>query len=277
MGSSVPPDGALSTGSRPRIVDTHFHLDRVENPERTAARIEREGVYCICVTNLPSDFISTASVAAGCKFIRPALGLHPELSSVGIRQLSLFDEFLATTRYVGEVGLDYTMNAAASESHQRRVFDHVLSRCSESGDKILTIHSRRAADDVVRALESGFSGKAILHWYAGSLSVLERAVAAGCYVSFNTRSVVAKSAGEMIRILGRERVLTESDGPFIKVRNRGAEPWDIVDVLDKLANFWGGSASDAGAQVYRNFGQLLNASAGPRIDGPGPTSSPMLG
>lgn len=245
----------------PRLVDTHFHLDRAENPEGTAARIERAGIFCICVTNLPSDFITTATAAVGCKYIRPAIGLHPELTSVGIRQLDLFDEHLATTRYVGEVGLDYSSNAAAPHSQQRRVFDHVLSRCSAVGDKILTIHSRRAADDVVRALENGFRGKAILHWYAGTPSILERAVAAGCYVSFNTRSVTAKRAGEILNVLGPERVLTESDGPFIKVGNRDAEPWDVSYVLDKLAKFWGGSPVDARSQVYRNFAQLLGASA----------------
>ena len=62
------------------LFDTHFHLD-LQN-DRTAAirEIEEKQLYTIAVTNLPDLYRKEAAEIAS-KYIRFALGFHPELVS----------------------------------------------------------------------------------------------------------------------------------------------------------------------------------------------------
>jgi len=101
------------------------------------------------------------------------------------RELPLLEELLGETRYVGEAGLDYVTRDPAERARQRQVFATILNCCASHGDKVLTIHSRRAADEVVAMLGADFPGTAILHWFSGSSKTLAKAVAQGCFFSIN--------------------------------------------------------------------------------------------
>lgn len=90
-----------------RMVDAHCHLDLYPDYAAILAEIERDGVYTIAVTNAPSVFRRCVEIARRPRFVRVALGLHPELAAARERELDLLPDLLATTRYVGEVGLDY--------------------------------------------------------------------------------------------------------------------------------------------------------------------------
>ncbi|HEX8430689.1 MAG TPA: TatD family hydrolase, partial [Longimicrobium sp.] len=168
------------------LVDTHFHLDLFQDAAAVAERCEARRIYTVAVTNAPCVFEKTERMVLGRTYLRAALGLHPELAVQRRAELKLFETLLPRTRYVGEVGLDYGIPSAEDRRIQRRVFDEILRLCSEAGDKVLTIHSRRAADDVVDAIGPSFHGRFILHWFSGSEKTLERAVAGGAYLSINT-------------------------------------------------------------------------------------------
>lgn len=240
------------------LIDTHCHLDLYEQPELMLRHIEAARVYTIAVTNAPSVYAYTATIAAGTRFIRPAVGLHPEIAVARAAELPLFWRALETTRYVGEVGLDYTVGEAPERIRQRSLFEEILRRCNERGNTIVTIHSRRAADDVVDVIGEGFRGTPILHWYSGSARTLNRAMRAGCYISVNPAMVRSHRAIKMVANVPRERVLTESDGPFVRVDGRAATPLDMDLVCESLAKVWRVTAAEAVATVHRNFAVLLD-------------------
>jgi TatD DNase family protein len=82
--------------------------------------------------------------------------------------MPLFEGLLAKTRYVGEVGLDGSPDLKTYADIHRRVFDAVLSACSKAGGRVISIRSRRAADDVLDALaRMPDAGLPILHWFSG--------------------------------------------------------------------------------------------------------------
>jgi Tat protein secretion system quality control protein TatD with DNase activity len=66
-------------------------------------------------------------------FVRPALGLHPELVAEHAAEITLWERSLAETRYVGEVGLDARPRARSSLPEQKAVFGRVLDTCAERG------------------------------------------------------------------------------------------------------------------------------------------------
>jgi TatD DNase family protein len=78
--------------------------------------------------------------------------------------------------------LDYQTSVEADRSTQRRVLTAIIDYCNAAGGKIVTVHSRRAADDVVDAFGERFRGKYILHWYSGGVRTLRRAVGNGAYI-----------------------------------------------------------------------------------------------
>ena len=64
-----------------------------------------------------------------------------------------FYSHLAHTRYVGEVGLDYTTPDRDVRLLQRQVLTRIADWVNAAGDKVLTLHSRRAATDVMAVLK----------------------------------------------------------------------------------------------------------------------------
>jgi TatD DNase family protein len=238
------------------LVDTHFHLDLFPDPAAVVARCEAERIYTIAVTNAPCVFNKTERLTAGRKYVRAALGLHPELAVQRRAEMSMFRELLTLTRYVGEVGLDYSTPSAEERRLQRSIFGEIVQLCSEAGDKVLTIHSRRAADDAVDAI-GGFRGTVILHWYSGSLQALERGVSAGAYFSVNTAMCQGRRFPSLLARIPKERILTETDGPFVDVHGRKAEPRDVQGVLAVLAKVWNLDLGEVQQLVYFNFARAL--------------------
>lgn len=194
-----------------RLHDSHFHLDLMEDPERVVDLVESAKVYTIAVTNAPFVFSHTKNLTLKSKYIRPALGLHPELVAGRHHEIALFEEYLPLTRYIGEVGLDKTGMAYAK---QKEVFEKIVELTSDAGQKVLTVHSRKAEKDLIDIVGEGFSGKLILHWYSGSIKSLETAIARGYYVSFNSKMLQTKSGMEILDCVPLTRVLVESDSPF---------------------------------------------------------------
>lgn len=251
---------AHSAGCRarqPRFVDTHYHLDHASEPDRVVDDLERERIFCIAVTLRPSDYPLTQALTRGRRYVRPALGYHPVHITGALEPLQEFTRFVPEARYIGEVGLDYTPDAEASPATQRKVFSSIIDLCVADPARILSVHSRRAAADVVAAVE-GFPGAVILHWFSGSEAVLERAVAAGCYFSINSAMLRSSRGRELLTRIPDGRLLSETDGPFVRCRGREAEPLDVVEVVRSIAALRGRPRAAVAHQIYNNFAEILN-------------------
>jgi TatD DNase family protein len=244
------------------FVDTHCHIDLFPDPMSVIRDSEQGCVYTIAVTNTPSVFNRLCELVGNARFVRVSLGLHPELAAERHVELGLFAELLPRTRYVGEVGLDYQTTLQSERATQRRVFSAIIEQCDEAGRKVLTVHSRRAANDVVDAFGTSFRGRYILHWYSGAIGTLHRALANGAYVSVNPAMIRSRRGLALISEVPRERVLTETDGPFVTLGAQGAlapaRPPDVSIVIDALAQAWAVESEEARAVVYQNFNTLLS-------------------
>lgn len=253
--------------------DTHCHVDLYADPAAVVREAERQGIYTLAVTNTPSVFPATAALAEGARYVRPALGLHPQLATERRGELALFAEHLPKTRYVGEVGLDHVTSDRADRTHQRRVFDSILDQCDAAGDKILTVHSRRAEADVVDAIGEGFSGTVILHWYSGSLKTLELGIRRGFYFSVNPAMAGGKRFESILARLPHHRVLLETDGPFVSLGGRPASPPDVQSVVDRIAEAWSVQRVSVQSRLFDNLAQVLRD----RVSAPPGTSDTQTG
>ncbi|MFI6425896.1 Qat anti-phage system TatD family nuclease QatD [Promicromonospora sp. NPDC050880] len=241
------------------MIDFHCHLDLYPDPFAVADEAQARSVGVLSVTTTPSAWPGTSRIAQGRPVIRTALGLHPQLARERIRELSLFDRYLPETRFVGEVGLDGSPGLRSSWNQQVEVFEHVLASCSAAGDKIVSIHSRRAATAVLDRLDQHLGiQRPVLHWFSGTAAELARAMARDCWFSVGPSMLASAKGRAHIRDIPRSRVLLETDGPFTQRLGAPLQPWDVYSALGGVAQLWEMSEREA-TTIFQNNERLLLA------------------
>jgi TatD DNase family protein len=246
------------------LIDFHCHLDLYPDPEQEVRDAVAAGVYVLSVTTTPRAWVRTAQLAKGHKRIRTALGMHPQLAHERHGELSLFEELLPRVRYVGEIGLDGGPEYAAHRDVQRRVFNTVLELSARSGGRVLSIHSRRAVDEVLDQLAlHPEAGVPILHWFSGSARQLRRASELGCWFSVGPAMLRGEKGRALTEAMPADRVLTETDGPFAGTANRPLRPADAWQAVKQLAVIWNIPLVDAQARLLGNLAHLSASSPDP--------------
>ena len=169
--------------------DTHFHLDLQKDKHGAIENITKNEIYTIAMTNLPDLYQKEVSLY-GQKYIRIALGFHPELVHEYPNKITLMWKYLAEARYIGEVGLDFTDKSHAKE--QIAFFSELIARCKNDSNKIISIHSRGAENEILDIIGTNFKFTPILHWYSGTMGNLRKVCDRGYYFSVNSSMIRTK-------------------------------------------------------------------------------------
>ncbi|NUB01180.1 TatD family deoxyribonuclease [Azospirillum melinis] len=244
-------------------VDLHCHLDLYPDPAGVARRCAESGAYILSVTTTPKAWRGTMALAKGHDRIRTALGLHPQIAHERIGELPLFDALLPETRYVGEIGLDGSPECKPHWREQISVLDHVLAASARAGGRILSLHSRRAATEVLDVLARyPDAGVPVLHWFSGTKAELQRAVAMGCWFSVGPAMVTGKRGRDLLAAMPRDRVLTETDGPFAAIDGRPLAPGEVAPACTALATSWSVGVDEAAAIILGAFRRLASSPVG---------------
>ena len=219
-------------------------------------------VITLAVTTTPKAWRRNRELAASARHVRVALGLHPQLVAERESELPLLERLLEETRYVGEVGLDAGPQFYRSFEAQERVFKRVLEACSEQGGKILTVHSVRSVSKVLSHIERLLPidrGTVVLHWFTGSVSEAKRAVELGCYFSINSQMLTSVKHRRLVASLPADRLLTETDGPFVQNEGRPVRPATAIPTtVQALALLREQSQVQAAAQIISNLRHLVH-------------------
>lgn len=242
------------------LVDFHCHLDLYPDHAAAVQDAEASGVFTLAVTTTPRAWPRNHELAQRTKHVRAALGLHPQLVAERENEIELWDRYLAETRYVGEVGLDAGPRFFKSLDAQKRVFQHVLQRCAQAGDKIITVHSIRSAKmvlDLVEAHLPSERGRIVLHWFTGTKSEAKRALDLGCYFSINAAMLGNERHASMVECIPLERMLTETDGPFTRTAERPSQPVDVALAVKLLSQLRRMSPEETAKAIRDNLRTIL--------------------
>jgi TatD DNase family protein len=239
------------------MLDAHCHIDLYEDPHRIVREMERRKVTIIAVTNLPDHFELGYAHVQGLRHIRLALGLHPLLADRHNKaQMRKFERLLRKTSFIGEVGLDRSREGMNTYKKQVDSFRFVLGAIKDQ-PRFVTLHSRGAESAVLQLLsEYGLTG-CVFHWYSGPATLVDEIVDAGHYLSVNPAMTKSARGRKIIESVAQEHVLTETDGPYLRVGTRPAEPSDVAHVVEFLARAWNVSSKVAEKQVHSNFSRAL--------------------
>lgn len=195
------------------IIDTHCHFDMMPHPEAYISAKEKAGDIVIGMTNLPSHFKMGFPHVKRYKHIRLALGLHPLLASENKNELPLFNCLLGQTSYIGEIGLDFSKEGLSTRDDQVFVLRKLLEKI-KGKKKIISVHSRKAENELFDLLCEYNIQNVIFHWYTGPIDLIPSIISKGYYFSINEAMTISNKGRAIIKVIPRNRILTESDAPF---------------------------------------------------------------
>lgn len=244
----------LSTTDSTGLVDAHCHVDLFRDPSAIARVVTERRIHTIAVTNVPSVFEYTELLARKSRYLHASVGLHPELIPTHGHEIGIMWPLLERTRFVGEIGLDYSTTDANTRLHQRTIFTQILEKCAVKGDKIITVHSRRSATDVIDIVGNHYPGRIIMHWFSGSVRELQKGLDYGLYFSVNPAMLNSQNGRAIIECIPKYRILTESDGPLGMAAGQPASPTSTGLVVSYLSKLWQVTELEVAQTILRNSG-----------------------
>lgn len=194
-------------------------------------------------------------------FISATLGLSPNtLASIKQPELEMLFAQIEKNAHlavgIGEAGLDYYhCKDAPARKRQAEVFSRVID-LALSLDKPLVIHSRDAeqpALDMVKKLD-----KVVFHCYSGTLATMKEAIDRGYYISIATN--VCRSGHHQIlaRNVSLDRLLVETDSPFLSPRGGRNEPSFVQDSIRLIARIRGLEPQELARIAAENTKRIYN-------------------
>lgn len=229
--------------------DSHAHLNSPVLRDRLPHLIER--AYCCGISSIGNVFLSTKEYEADKGLFDTfsqiffLLGIHPydamQCTVQEIEHMRIIFKNDFRLKAVGEIGLDF-YHQNCSRLLQEEAFRLQLSLAKDLKLPII-IHSRDAAEDTIRILESeGFIGNAVLwHCFSGdAVFFTDRILENGWSISIAglVTFPVNKPLQEVIPRIPANRLLLETDCPYLTPvpwRGMQNEPAFIVFTASYIA------------------------------------------
>ncbi len=260
-----------------KFVDSHCHLDMLDLTEfddHMDNVIKRAGDNQ--VTDILSISVDLESFPAVLETARQypnvyaSVGLHPCHSpenSVSVEQLSqLADDTKVVA--IGETGLDYYMNDGTDPRNnnfawQRERFrTHIRSAIEIQ--KPLIIHTRDAREDTLKILKEEGAHRigGIMHCFVEDIDTAQQALDMGFYLSFSGIVTFknAKSIQEVAKMVPDERLLIETDSPYltpVPKRGKKNQPAYVAYIGEFLAQLRGCSVEHIAKITRENYFKLM--------------------
>jgi TatD DNase family protein len=240
------------------VIDTHAHLDACAEPaDEVVARAREAGIDRIVSVGSGLDSCrETLAISGRHDGVFAALGIHPhQAAEPDATRLDELRELLAHERAVavGETGLDFYRDYAPHD-RQRELFKRQLELAAELG-KTVVVHTRASSEETAAVLEA-FAGTVVLHCFSAP-ELLPVALERGYYLSFagNVTYPNAEELREAARAVPGDRLLAETDSPYLAPqprRGRPNEPANVVHTIAELAEARGDGPTELAAQLDAN-------------------------
>jgi len=254
------------------FTDSHAHLDGEDYAEDLGAVIARAraaGVSRIVAVGLwrsPGSFGNALELAGSMPDLFAAtIGVHPhECARVPEEDWALAERLARDPRVVavGETGLDFHYDHSPRDV-QEASFRRSIAVAKAVG-KPVVVHVREADEVCARVLrEEGVpEAGGVIHCFTGDAAAARAYIDLGLFVS--VAGVVtfrnAEAIREAVRIVPRDRLLVETDCPYLApVPHRGKrnEPAWVVETARKVAEIWGVPAEEVARVTSENARRLF--------------------
>lgn len=247
------------------IIDTHAHLDMLNDPKRAIEEALEAGVEKIIVPGVePDTFEKVIKLADEYENVYAQVGVHPsEVQKFSDDTAGRMMELAAHKKVVaiGEIGLDYYWDKTFVDV-QKKVFKTQIEIANALKLPVV-VHDREAHGDTFEILEQMGAKKVLLHCFSGSLEFAKRCVEKGWFIALG--GVVtfknAKKVRQVAKEIPLEHIMLETDTPYLTPHPyRGEEnaPKYIVLSAKEIANLKDTALSEVERVTTANAQNFFN-------------------
>lgn len=247
------------------IIDTHAHLDMLNDPKRAIEEALEAGVERIIVPGVePDTFEKVIKLADEYENVYAQVGVHPsEAQKFSDDTAGRMMELAAHKKVVaiGEIGLDYYWDKTFVDV-QKKVFKTQIEIANALKLPVV-VHDREAHGDTFEILEQMGAKKVLLHCFSGSLEFAKRCVEKGWFIALG--GVVtfknAKKVRQVAKEIPLEHIMLETDTPYLTPHPyRGEEnaPKYIVLSAKEIANLKDTALSEVERVTTANAQNFFN-------------------
>ena len=253
------------------LVDTHTHIDMEEefpDLEDVIKRASEAGVKKIIIPATDvSYFQRILAIAAAHENVYCALGIHPtEFKEIKDENFEKIIEFSKEPKVVGigECGLDYYWEKDPKKiEEQKEVFLRQI-KIAKQVKLPLLVHAREACKDSFDLLTQNVNGEidVIMHCFSGSVEFAQECLKKGYYLGFGGALTFknSKKAKEIVKMMPLERLLLETDAPYMTpVPHRGErnEPRHVREVAEYVAELRGITLEEVARATTENVRKVF--------------------
>ena len=209
--------------------DTHAHYDSSkfnDDRDEILMSLAASGVSLVVDPGDNTERSRRAvALAHRYPFVYAAVGWHPEEAEnwsdaclADIRALAQDERVVA----IGEIGLDYYWDKTYKDK-QKEMFRAQNDLALEL-DLPVIVHDREAHGDCLEIIRDYPSLRGVFHCFSGSVEMALELVERGWYLGFDGPITYknAVKALEVLRVIPLDRILLETDSPYLApVPNRG--------------------------------------------------------
>ena len=254
------------------LFDSHAHLDDEkfdEDREILVEEIRKAGI-----TKLISAGYSLEGSRRGKElaekydFIYTTAGISPnDIPQTQEELWIMLEEIEAIAKQsekvvaIGEIGLDYYWNDQNKEL-QKLAFERQIEIANRL-ELPIVIHTREAVMDTLAILKQReVLKKGVFHCCPLNRELVKEALKLGFYISFAGPITFknSKNANEIIEMVPNDRMLIETDSPYLSpepLRGRRNDPRNVRFVAQKIAEVKGMTLEETAKITYQNAERLF--------------------
>ena len=254
-----------------KLFDSHAHLDDEkfnEDREQLIEQIHNENVEKFVSAGYSLETSKKAiELSKKYEYIYPTCGISP--NDIPQTEEELWKELEeirklvkqnSKTVAIGEIGLDYHWNQENKEL-QKKAFIEQIKLANELKLPI-AIHTREAVMDTINILkENPVMKKGVFHCCPFNRELVKEALKLGFYISVAGPVTFknSKNANEIINMIPIDRMLIETDSPYLApepVRGTRNDSRNVKYIAEKIAEFRKIPAEEVAKQTYNNAKKL---------------------
>lgn len=224
------------------MIDSHTHLEQKNydvDRDEVIKRCKDTGLKAVitCCAH-PNDIATTVKMLDKYpNYIFATASIHPEfITEIKEEDVEKTMLFLKDSRVVGvgETGLDFKwVEDEALRKKQAQLFVQFIE-ASKQLNKPLVIHARGAFKEAIDILELNEAKKVVMHFFTAK-DQLKRVIDNAWYITVNTMVCNSKKMKQIVRDMPIERILLETDAPWLDLTGGRNEPSAIKKVAEKIA------------------------------------------
>jgi TatD DNase family protein len=224
------------------MIDVHCHLEQKDyekDRDEVIEKCKRELKAVITCCCHPDDFDLTIEMVEKYKnFVFATVSIHPEYIKE-IEHLKV-DEFLKKIEEnkekivgIGETGLDFIIKEPEWKEKQKELFIKFID-LAKSLNLPLVIHARKAFAEAIEILEKFETKRVLMHFFTAK-ELLPKILKNGWSISVNTTLLNSKKIKKIVRDLPIEKIMTETDSPWLGPNGKRNDPTAVKFVIERIA------------------------------------------